>query len=68
MDKNPNTLTVPQAARILGIGLNVAYDAARKGQIPTLRMGKRRLVVPRHKLEAILGGPIPDDAVCGADQ
>lgn len=49
------TLTIEEAARMLGIGRNSAYEAARRGEIPTLRIG-RRLVVPRAALERILKG------------
>jgi excisionase family DNA binding protein len=33
------TMTVPEAARWLGIGRNAAYEAARRGEIPTIRIG-----------------------------
>lgn len=48
------TLTVEQAATILGISRGSAYEAARSGQLPTIRIG-RRLLVPRAKLEELLG-------------
>ena len=38
------TLTVPEAGRVLGVGRNAAYQAARTGDIPTVRIGKRILV------------------------
>lgn len=42
------TLDVPEAGRLLGLGRNAAYDAARRGEIPVLRIGQRLLVpVPR---------------------
>lgn len=47
------TLTVPEAGKILGIGRSVAYEAARSGQIPTIRVG-RRILVPRFALERLL--------------
>ena len=46
----PDVLTVEQAARYLGIGRNSAYEAARNGAIPAVRIG-RRLLVPKHALE-----------------
>jgi excisionase family DNA binding protein len=49
------TVSVPQAARILGIGRNSAFDAVRRGDLPALRIG-RRLVVPRARLERMLSG------------
>jgi hypothetical protein len=48
------TATVPQAVRVLGIGKSAGYEAARTGQIPTLRFG-RRLVVPTAWLREQLG-------------
>ncbi len=33
------TLTVEQAGRALGIGRNAAYAAAKRGDIPTLKIG-----------------------------
>jgi len=49
----PLTITVLEAARRLGIGKNQAYEAARQGQLPTIRFG-RRLVVPVAAFEAML--------------
>jgi excisionase family DNA binding protein len=49
------TMTVEAAARELGISRNTAYECARNGQIPTVRLG-RRLLVPRAALEAMLRG------------
>lgn len=39
------TISVEQAAKILGVGRTAAYEAARRGEFPTRRLG-RRLVVP----------------------
>jgi excisionase family DNA binding protein len=47
------TLTVEEAARLLGIGRNSAYEAVRRGEIPAIRIGKR-FVVPRAALERML--------------
>lgn len=44
------TLTIAEAAKELGIGINQAYEAANRGDIPTLRIGKRWLV-PRAAFE-----------------
>ena len=56
------TLTVEEAARELGIGRGLAYELARRGELPTLRLG-RRLVVPAVALQRMLagGGPTHDD-------
>ncbi len=46
----PTVLTIPETAKILRIGRNSAYEAAHRGQIPTIKIG-RRLLVPREALE-----------------
>ena len=38
------TYTVTEAAKLLGIGRAAAYEAARSGHLPTIRIGKRILV------------------------
>ncbi len=48
------TLTVEEAAQLLGISRGSAYAAARAGDIPAIRVG-RRLLVPRHALLALVG-------------
>jgi len=50
------TLTVPEAADLLGISRAKAYEAARNGDIPAIRLG-RRLIVPRARLMEMLDGP-----------
>lgn len=47
------TMTVGEAAKRLGIGRNQGYEAARNGQIPTIKIGKR-LLVPEAALENML--------------
>lgn len=44
------TLTVEEAAALLGIGRNSAYQAIARGELPVLRLG-RRLLIPRAALE-----------------
>ena len=38
------TVNIREAAKILGIGRDQAYMAARLGQLPVIRIGKRLLV------------------------
>ena len=47
-------LSIPEAARVLGIGRSAAYQAARAGELPTIRIG-RRVLVPVVALERVLG-------------
>jgi excisionase family DNA binding protein len=39
------TISIEEAATLLGIGRTAAYEAANRGQLPTRRLG-RRLLVP----------------------
>jgi excisionase family DNA binding protein len=48
------TYTVEEAARLLGVSRGVGYEAARRGDLPTIRLG-RRLLVPKIALERMLG-------------
>jgi excisionase family DNA binding protein len=47
------TVSVEEAARMLGISRGAAYTHARDGSIPTIRLGKR-LLVPKAALEKLL--------------
>ena len=54
MDAQPKTLTVPEAGRrYFDLGRNASYEAARRGDIPTIRIG-RLLRVPVVALERML--------------
>jgi excisionase family DNA binding protein len=48
------TYKIEEAGRLLGIGRNQAYEAARRGDLPTIRIGKR-LLVPKAVLDRMLG-------------
>ena len=50
------TVSVSHAAELLGIGRNLAYELARRGELPgALRLG-HRIVVSRKALDAFLEG------------
>jgi excisionase family DNA binding protein len=51
-DRERLVYTVPEAGRLLGLGRNAAYDAAKRGDIPSLRIGRRLLVpkIPFHRM------------------
>ena len=49
-----STMSVEQAAARLGIGRNQAYEAARRGELPVIKIGKRVLVITA-KLNEMLG-------------
>ena len=48
-----NTFTIPEAAEILRISKWGAYEAAKKGELPVIWIG-RRCLVPRRTLEKML--------------
>lgn len=47
------TYSVEEAARVLGLSRNFAYAAVAKGEIPSLKIG-RRIVVPRAAIERMV--------------
>ena len=49
----PLVLSVEEAARLLGISRTLAYDLARRGGLPSIRLG-RRIVIPVAALIAFL--------------
>jgi excisionase family DNA binding protein len=53
------TISVEEAGRLLGISRGLAYELVNRGDIPSVRLG-RRIVVPRRVLEHLLD--LPDDA------
>ena len=53
MDEDELTISVPEAGRRLGLGKNASYEAARRGELPVLRFG-RKLRVPLVALERLL--------------
>jgi excisionase family DNA binding protein len=54
-DETRCTRTITEVAKSLGIGRNTAYEAARRGEIPTIKVGKR-LLVPVAALDRMLNG------------
>lgn len=49
------TLSVEEAAQLLGIGRSLAYDLARSGELPgVVRLGQKRLRVSRAALDNYL--------------
>lgn len=47
------TYSVEEAALLLGISRNSAYEAVRRGEIPTIKIG-RRILIPISRLEDLL--------------
>ena len=59
------TMKVEDAGRELGLSRSAAYEAARRGELPTLRFG-RRLVVATAVLRRMLALDV-DEAPVGTD-
>lgn len=49
-------LSVPEAAKLLGISRGLAYELARSGKLPAVRFG-RRLLIPKVALQRMLNLP-----------
>ena len=47
------TYNVSEAAKLLGLSKNSAYQACLKGEIPHLKIGKR-ILIPRAQLDRML--------------
>ena len=48
------TMTVEEAARLLGISRSTAYECVRDGSLPSLRL-RRRIVIPAAAVDKLLG-------------
>jgi excisionase family DNA binding protein len=62
MTNQNELLTVPEAAKLLRIGRNLAYELVARGEIPSVRLG-RVIRIPRTALEQWLEA----GALAGAD-
>lgn len=54
--ETPRTMTVEEAARSLGIGRGLAYELAKRGELPGILKLGGRYVVSRQRLEQTLAG------------
>lgn len=55
MDSDRKAVSVVEAARILGIGRNLAYEGVARGEIPSIRVGGR-ILIPVAALNQMLAG------------
>jgi len=46
----PLCVDIPTAARLLGVSRNTAYSMVRMNQLPVIKCGQRRLLVPKMAL------------------
>lgn len=59
-------VSVEEAGKMLGISRTTAYECVRRGQIPALRISKKRWIVPKAALAQMLAqvkvpGTSPDE-------
>lgn len=52
--------SVPEAGRMIGLSVNSAYEAARRGEIPTVKIGNL-LIVPKRPWLKMLGAELADN-------
>ena len=52
------TLSIPEAAKVLGISRGLAYDLARQDAlpVPVIKIGSKRMCVSRRSVLALLEG------------
>jgi excisionase family DNA binding protein len=67
--ETPLLVSVPEAARLLGIGSTLGWEMVRSGEMPSVRFG-RRVLVPRAALERLAtarvqGKPAQDEDGAG---
>ena len=55
------TVTVPTTARLLNISVDLAYDLAKRGELPCVSLGRRRLVIASRLYEMLA----PAEATAG---
>ena len=53
------TMSIEEAGSALGLGRSAAYEAARRGELPTIRFGRRK-VVPTAALRRLLSLDEPE--------
>ena len=65
MSEPRRTYTIDEAAQKLRIGRNTAYAAVQRGEILTIKIGKR-LIVPGEFLDRLVAGPTLEPPVISA--
>ena len=54
------TLTVEEAAAVLGVSRATAYRAVKLGQVPSIRLGEKLVRVPTEALLELMASPPKD--------
>ncbi len=50
------TYTVRETAELLGLGKTTVYDAIKRGDIKTIKVGARRHIIPSTEIARIVNG------------
>jgi excisionase family DNA binding protein len=56
----PLLVSVPEAARLLGVGTTFGWAMVRSGELPSVKLG-RRVLVPRAALDRLASAHDPDN-------
>lgn len=59
--RDPNVISVPEAAELLGVSQDLAYSRARRGELPGAFQLGRRWLVSLVKLRRAIHGSSEDD-------
>lgn len=54
------TCTIPEASAVLGLSAWAGYQAAQRGEIPVLTLGRRKVVPVPALLRMLDGGPVDE--------
>jgi len=55
-NRGPYGLSIPDAGKMIGLGKNASYDAAKAGKIPVMEFGKQKIVPRLERLKRIGAG------------
>ncbi len=56
-------LTVKELAERWGLNIKTVYEAIELKQVPTIKVGRRRILIPRAWVEEMEGRVVPEGAV-----
>jgi len=54
--------SLSQAAELLGIHYETAARWARSGKLPVVRLSRRKTLIPKQRIDALLGGGVENPA------
>lgn len=60
-DIEKKTLSLPEFAKVMGISRSLAYILAKEGKLPVIKLGAKRVVVPKAAVEKMLKGGVSNN-------